>query len=427
MTLLHPHLHHHETEPAHRAETAAAANRSPYWSWLTAAEGLALAVVVGYSGTPAWQALRIIVVISIFAAAFQLQRSRRPWIADVTSTTAGVIGTIVGIGVGLMHLVKSGPLIPTTAGLVVLVTGLALLIGGSVRLIRRTQGWWRLLAIPVVYLVIEFVMFPIASGVYAANVPAGRLGSANPSSRGLTYLTVSFKTTDGVRLAGWYVPSRNGAAVIVASGSGSTRAANLDQGAVLARHGYGVLFIDNRGHGTSGGSAMDFGWWGERDLAGAVSYLESRPDVANGRIAILGESMGGEEAIGAIGSDSRVRAVIAEGVTGRTYADTARLGDGLTTLMSRAQSWITYTTGGMLSRAPQPPSLRTSLRDAAPRPALIITGRDEITAGRYLKSGSPTNVELLELPDTSHTAGLHTHPIEWEQTVVSFLAQNLQR
>ena len=272
---------------------------------------------------------------------------------------------------------------------------------------------------------IEFVLFPLTTGIYAANVPAGHLGRADPSSRGLAYATVSFKSSDGVPLAGWYVPSRNGAAVIVTAGSGSTRAAVLDQGAVLARHGYGVLFMDHRGHGTSGGTAMDFGWWGERDLSGAVSWLESRPDVANGRIAILGESMGGEEAIGAIGSDSRVRAVVAEGVTGRTYADTARLGGGLSHAISRFQSWISYSTAGLLSRAPQPPSLRASLSRAAPRPVLIIAGRDEITAGRYFQAGSPSSVQLLEMGDTGHIAGLRTHPNEWETAVVQFLSEHL--
>jgi fermentation-respiration switch protein FrsA (DUF1100 family) len=335
------------------------------------------------------------------------------------------VGVIAGIAIGVMQQVKSGPLLPTAAGLVVLAAGLALLIPGCVGLIRLLPGWWRLLAIAAIYVVLEFVLFPVTSGVYAANVPAGHLDSVTPASRGLAYTTVSFKSPDGVRLAGWYVTSHNGAAVIVAAGSGSTRAAVLDQGAVLARHGYGVLFIDNRGHGTSAGAAMDFGWWGERDLYGAVSYLENRPDVTNGRVAILGESMGGEEAIGAIGADPRVRAVIAEGVTGRTFADTARLGRGLTDLISRFQSWITYTTAGILSQAPQPASLRTSLRQAAPRPVLIIAGQDEITAGRYLQSGSTTNVQLMEMPDTAHTSRLRTHPTEWETAVVKFLSHNL--
>jgi predicted alpha/beta hydrolase len=67
--------------------------------------------------------------------------------------------------------------------------------------------------------------------------------------------------------------------------------------AVLARHGYGALLTDTRGHGRSGGHAMDFGWWGGRDIAAAVSFLSRQPSVRAGQIAVLGESMGGEQAL----------------------------------------------------------------------------------------------------------------------------------
>jgi uncharacterized protein len=45
---------------------------------------------------------------------------------------------------------------------------------------------------------------------------------------------------------------------------------------VLARHGYGVLLFDARGHGRSEGRAMDFGWFGDLDVSAAVSFLVAR-------------------------------------------------------------------------------------------------------------------------------------------------------
>jgi hypothetical protein len=44
---------------------------------------------------------------------------------------------------------------------------------------------------------------------------------------------------------------------------------------------------------------MDFGWWGGRDVTAAVSYTTRQP----GEIGVLGLSMGGEQAIAALGSD----------------------------------------------------------------------------------------------------------------------------
>jgi uncharacterized protein len=121
-------------------------------------------------------------------------------------------------------------------------------------------GWWRLLAIPAALALLWFVAYPVTAAVFATNRPPGALGLATPASYGRAYRNVAFRTADGVRLSAWYLPPRNGAAVLLLPGAGSTRAAVLGQGAVLARHGYGALLLDGRGHGRSGGHAMDFGW-----------------------------------------------------------------------------------------------------------------------------------------------------------------------
>src|SRR5690606_18659059 len=114
-----------------------------------------------------------------------------------------------------------------------------------------------------------------------------------PAAHGLVAEDVRFDAADGTALAAWYVPSRNGAAVVVRHGAGSTADDQLAQASVLATHGYGVLITDARGHGESDGRAMDFGWYGDDDIAGAVSFLSDRPDVDPGRIGVVGFSMGG--------------------------------------------------------------------------------------------------------------------------------------
>ena len=58
------------------------------------------------------------------------------------------------------------------------------------------------------------------------------------------YQEVSFPTSDGLTLRGWYLASTNHAAVIVAHGLGGNRLGVLPIGEFLARHGYGVLLLD---------------------------------------------------------------------------------------------------------------------------------------------------------------------------------------
>ena len=118
----------------------------------------------------------------------------------------------------------------------------------------------------------------------------------------------------------------------------------LDHAVVLARHGYGVLLYDARGMGRSGGRAMDFGWYGDRDVAAAVSFLASRPEVDPTKIGAVGLSMGGEEAVGAAALDQRIRAVVGEGVTNRTDADKGWLTEahGFRGWLQQRLEWALY-------------------------------------------------------------------------------------
>ena len=334
-----------------------------------AVQGAALAVLGGLDGSPGWRAARVLAVI-------------------------------------------------------VLVTGVILLIWGAAALVRAMPGWWRLLAVPVALALLWFVLVPLTVAVHITNRPSGPLGRATPAVYGLSYREVAFRTADGVRLSAWYIPPRNGAAVMLLPGAGSARTAVLGQAAVLARHGYGTLLADTRGHGRSGGHAMDFGWQGGRDIAAAVSFLARQPGVRPGKIAVVGESMGGEQALAAMATDPRIRAVVAEGATGQQPADHGWLPHGVNGALQRGMEWVQYTAAGLLSGAPRPMSLPDSIRAAAPRPVLIIAGAakpDEPIAARWFQAASPTTVHVWVVPHAGHTQGLATAPQAWETHVINFL------
>ena len=128
---------------------------------------------------------------------------------------------------------------------------------------------------------------------------------------------MSFKTSDGLRLEGWYVPSRNGAAVISFPG----RKGPQRQARMLARHGYGVLLFDRRGEGRSEGEPNSWGWSGDRDIKAAIAYLQHRRDVDPGRIGGIGLSVGGEMMIEAAAETDALAAVVSEGAGARAFAD----------------------------------------------------------------------------------------------------------
>jgi len=389
-----------------------------------AAEGAAFAVLAGLDGSAAWQATRVLLVVVVTAWAVWFTRRAARAGRGATALALGIAGTVAGAGAASAHLAKAGLDAAAAVAVVVLVTGVVLLVWGVAMLVRATPGWWRLLAVPAALVLLEFVLLPLTVAVNATNRPPSPLGPATPARYGLGYQDVAFRTADGVRLSAWYIPTRNGAAVVLLPGAGSTRTSVLGQAAVLAWHGYGTLLVDTRGHGRSGGHAMDFGWWGNRDLAAAVSFLDRQSGVRAGKIAVLGESMGGEQALAVAGSDSRIRAVVAEGATGQQLADHGWRPHDVTGVIDRGMEWVMYTAAGLISGAPRPMSIPDAIRAADGRPTLIIAGgavADEPIAARWFRAASPATVEVWVVPHAGHTQGLATAPRAWEAHVTGFL------
>jgi pimeloyl-ACP methyl ester carboxylesterase len=368
-------------------------------------------------------------VTATLLAALVVRRSVRA--APLACYLAGIVGLSVGVGIGVMHLVRSGPLAVTLAGLACLLSGLLLLAWGTLDGSRRAGGWWRLLVVVGVAAGVVALVAPSAPALYATNVPRPSVGEATPRDRGQDFAAVRFVTRDGAQLSGWYLPSANGAAVVLLHGASSTRSAVLDHAVVLARHGYGVLLYDARGHGRSSGRAMEFGWYGDQDVAAAVSFLGAQDGVDPRRIGAVGMSMGGEQALGAAGSDGRIRAVVAEGATARTSADIAWLSEEYGVRGGVTEAWrglLQYGLTDLLTEASPPVSLRAAAGLTAPRPVLLITAStvpEESLAADYIRSSSPRTVSVWEVPGAAHAGGLQTRPAAWEHRVVAFLDRAL--
>src|ERR671910_817886 len=152
----------------------------------------------------------------------------------LAAVTFGTAGVAVGIGTAGIRIVKLGPSWGDVPGLIGVTTGVVLLVWGTVSLVRRARPRRRLIAIPVGLLWLYYVMLPLTVAVYATHPAPTQVGSRTPADLGQPYREVSMMTDDGVRLAGWYLPSSNGAAVLALHGSGETRSSVLEHGVRLA-------------------------------------------------------------------------------------------------------------------------------------------------------------------------------------------------
>jgi len=78
------------------------------------------------------------------------------------------------------------------------------------------------------------------------------------------------------------------------------------------------------GRGESQGAPDAIGWTWRRDVAGALRWLERRPDVDPARIGGLGLSTGAEALLQAAAERDDLHAVVADGAEARNVAEAAR-------------------------------------------------------------------------------------------------------
>lgn len=121
---------------------------------------------------------------------------------------------------------------------------------------------------------------------------------------------VTLRTEDGVEVRGWYVPSRNKAAWVLAHGLSQTRMDLLPEARVLRDAGYGVLLFDLRAHGQSGGETSTWGDLERRDVRAALEFVRTQPDVDPARVGALGFSIGSAAVAEVAARDPKVAAVV---------------------------------------------------------------------------------------------------------------------
>jgi fermentation-respiration switch protein FrsA (DUF1100 family) len=115
----------------------------------------------------------------------------------------------------------------------------------------------------------------------------------SPERVGLSGVSaVSFPTSDGLTLNGWFV-SRAATpqfTVIVFNGNAGNRAFRAPLADVLARANCAVLLFDYRGFGGNPGLPSEQGL--KNDARAARGYVVSRADVDRGKLVYFGESLG---------------------------------------------------------------------------------------------------------------------------------------
>jgi uncharacterized protein len=380
---------------------------------------------------PDTSALGVVVILALPLAWALAQ----PHVTRPTRLGLGVVAGLVAFGFGVvshgLHVVNSGPDWRDLTGVGYIVGGLMLVaaglaaVAGPRRAPRRTGLGWRgahaIGWIAGAAIIAQVGVLPFVAGNQITHAPRWAI---DESAVGIPHEEIRIAMRDGRKLSAWYVPSRNGAAVLLSHGSGGSRGRIPAHVRMLARHGYGVLALDNPGNGESDGHSNGLGDNAQPAIAAGIDYLARRPDVNPDRIAGFGLSLGGEVLLDAAAHDHRLAAVVSDGATRPMDGDKANPKG----TVEGALAWLTMRSVRAISGMKTSPSLIPMMAKIAPRPVLLVAGGgfpDEIKASRLYRDAGGSTVELWELPDTGHTAGLRTHRAAYERRTVGFLDRAL--
>lgn len=273
-----------------------------------------------------------------------------------------------------------------------------------------------------VFAIIYFIILrPMQAAFVFTRPPRFRISLRTPADAGLHYEDVTLTARDGVPLAGWYIPSQNGAAILLLHGHGGNRLAVMAHAEALAQAGYGILMLDLRRHGSSGGRAFSRGELERDDVLTAVTYLHHRPDITPGGIGVFGVSVGGLFALHAAAHTVAIRAIATDGASPATLDDFP----APRRVIDRFLNWPLqryYMTMIIHFTRQRPLPTTLSILPKLSQPTLYIStgqGIEQRIIQRFYEA-TPEPKTIWHIPHSSHASGWLTYPDEYGQRLVHF-------
>jgi uncharacterized protein len=252
--------------------------------------------------------------------------------------------------------------------------------------------------------------------------------SKTPADYSLQYRDVSVQSSDGNTIHAWHIPSENGAGVILQHGFKSDREELLEEAAMLANKGFGVLLSSIRAHDVNEGELIAFGLKEMPDLDAWVKFLQEQEGIEN--IGMLGNSLGGSLIIQYASANEDIKAVVAHSAFSSmrdTINTSVRYFTDLPAFpfATLIRFWAEQEIDGDIDEI----DAKRWIGDISPRPILILHSISDIAisseSGALLFAAASEPKELWQVEGVDH-AGFDTQlPEEFENKVVSFFDQFL--
>lgn len=264
-----------------------------------------------------------------------------------------------------------------------------------------------------------------AHNLIMAPMATRSLPEETPANYNMPFEDVTLTSADGLKLVGWFVPSQNGAVVILQHGYKSTREELLNEAEMLYRNGYGSLLTTVRAHDYSEGEMITFGMHEVQDMDAWYQYLLTRDDIDTNRIGMLGNSFGGMLVIQYAAQNQNIKAVVADSAF-------SSLNDTVSTSVTYFSDLPTFPFVPLIVYwAERETGFKTEDIDAtkwiaqiSPRPVFLMQGGADVVisanSGQRLYDAAGEPKELWFEPALGHVDFDSDRADEFERRVVGF-------
>ena len=256
------------------------------------------------------------------------------------------------------------------------------------------------------------------------------LPDETPAEYNLLFEDVTVTNPDGMKLAGWFIPSENGAVIIMQHGYKSTRSELLNEAEMMHLHGYGVLLTSIRAHDYSEGELITLGVYEVQDMEAWYQYLLTRDDIDPEKIGILGNSYGGMLSIQFASQNQNIKAVVANSAFSSmkdTVATSVKHFTGLPEFpfVPLIVFWAEQSTGIKMEEI----DATKWIPLISPRPVFLMQGGADTVvspnSGQLLYDAAGEPRELWFDPELGHVEFDTERSEEYEMRVVAFFDQYL--
>ncbi len=254
-----------------------------------------------------------------------------------------------------------------------------------------------------------------------------------PKDYGITnYQDITFTTSDGVTLSGWWLPVQASkkplGTILLTHGVFKNRQQVLGRAVFLSKLGYQVLLFDLRGNGLSGPSPVSGGLLEANDFLAAEQFLEGKHELKK-PVVFFGFSLGAITALRAAAKATLIDAVIADSPLAniKSYVSRRTIGGAFTSLpgfLSQCLKDYDRLTG--LTLTEKDLDLMPVVEQLGETPVLYITGEGDDLAKsnevqQLFQHTSAHHRRLAYMPDSGHEETYKKYPMIYEKLVAGFL------